>query len=53
MCVSQHPPICHRPPAVSYLPQRYGPSAFAAPQLGRPQPKCPEAAMNVRHCSGD
>jgi hypothetical protein len=53
MRVSQHPPACRRPLAISYLPERCGPSAFAAPQLGRPQPKRPEAAMNVRHGSDD
>jgi hypothetical protein len=53
MRVSRPPPAYHLPPAISYLSQRCGPSAFAAPQPARPRPKRPEAAMNVRHCSGD
>jgi hypothetical protein len=53
MCVSQHTTACRRPRATSYLPQRVGPSAFAAPQPVSPRPKRPEAAMNVRHCGGD
>jgi hypothetical protein len=53
MRVSQIRRLAAGPLAVSYLPQRGGPSAFAALQLFRPRPKRPEAAMNVRHCSGD
>jgi hypothetical protein len=55
MRVSQHPPACRRPPAVSYLSQRRGPSAFAAeiacaPRSGHERPPLQQRLSVNRNC---